>query len=66
MYSNQHEELKKLNIEVSKLSTKVTDEVVKIKLQEVKKYIKPLEKTERMTNECIVNLLQYYELLNEL
>jgi hypothetical protein len=62
-YNNQINEIQ--NILDTKINT-VSNEVVKIKLQEVKKYIKPLEKTERMTNDCIVNLLQYYELLNEL
>lgn len=45
---------------------KTGDKVLKIKLQEVVKYAKPLDKTEKMTNDCIVNLLQYYELINEL
>lgn len=62
-YNNQIAEIQ--SILESKINT-VSNEVVKIKLEEVKKYIKPLEKTERMTNEGIVNLLQYYELLNEL
>lgn len=44
----------------------VEDEVVKIKLEEVLKYVKPLEKNERFNNDDIINLLQYYELINEL
>jgi hypothetical protein len=44
----------------------ISDEVVKIKLQEILKYIKPLEKNERFNNDDIINLLQYYELINEL
>lgn len=48
-----------------KLKT-VEDEVVKIKLKEVLKYVTPLEKNDKFSNEDIVNLLQYYELLNEL
>ena len=46
--------------------TKIKDEVLKIKITEVLKYVKPLEKTEKVTNDCIINLLQYYELVNEL
>lgn len=42
------------------------DEVVKIKLQEVLKYVNPLEKNDKFSNDDIVNLLQYYELINEL
>jgi hypothetical protein len=51
---------------LAKKITLVTNEVVKIKLQEVSKYIKPLQKTEKLTNDYVINLLQYYELLNEL
>jgi hypothetical protein len=46
--------------------TKIKDEVLKIKITDVLKYVKPLEKTEKVTNDCIINLLQYYELVNEL
>ena len=44
----------------------IKDEVLKIKIIEVLKYVKPLEKTEKVTNDAIINLLQYYELVNEL
>jgi hypothetical protein len=47
-------------------TAKLEDEVLKIKLTEVLKYVQPLGKTEKVTNDCIINLLQYYELLNEL
>jgi hypothetical protein len=57
-------------VEVQQLLQKKTgsikDEVLKIKITEVLKYIKPLEKTEKVTNDAIINLLQYYELVNEL
>ena len=46
--------------------TSIKDEVLKIKITEIVKYVKPLEKTEKVTNDCIINLLQYYELVNEL
>jgi len=52
--------------EVSKLSSKVKDEVVKIKLDEVSKAIVPLTKKERITDNHLVNLMQYYDLVNEL
>jgi|TARA_R110000803_G_scaffold86780_2_gene153263 hypothetical protein len=42
------------------------DEVLKIKLLEVLKYINPVTKTKTVTNDNIVNLLQYYELINNL
>lgn len=47
-------------------ASQVKDEVLKIKVTEVLKYVKPLEKTEKVTNDAIINLLQYYELANEL
>jgi len=62
-YNSQILEIQKI---LAKKQTTVVNEVVKIKLQEVSKYIKPLEKTEKLTNDCVINLLQYYELLNEL
>ncbi len=46
--------------------TEVKDEVIKIKLQEVNKYINPVKKTKKVSNENIVNLLQYYELIHNL
>jgi hypothetical protein len=47
-------------------TNEIKDEVLKIKITEVLKYVKPLEKTEKVTNDAIINLLQYYELANEL
>ena len=44
----------------------VEDEVITIKLQEVTKYVTTIEKSRRVTNENIVNLLQYYELIHNL
>lgn len=44
----------------------VSDQVVKIKLEEVSKYVQPVGKTQKITNDSIIDLLQYYELLNEL
>lgn len=44
----------------------ISDEVVKIKLEEILKYVTPLEKNDKFSNDDIVNLLQYYELINEL
>jgi len=61
-----NEELSKITKEVQKLSVKVKDEVVKIKLDEVSKAIVPLKKTEPITDTHLVNLMQYYDLVNEL
>lgn len=51
---------------LQKKTATIKDEVLKIKITEVLKYVKPLEKTEKVTNDAIINLLQYYELVNEL
>jgi hypothetical protein len=61
-----NEELTKLSKEVNRLSKKVKDEVVKIKLEEVAKAIVPLKKTEKISDNHLVNLMQYYDLVNEL
>lgn len=61
-----NEELTKLSSEVNKLSIKVKDKVVKIKLEEVAKAIVPLKKTEKINDSHLINLMQYYDLVNEL
>ena len=45
---------------------KVKDEVVKIKLEEVLKSIKPLSNKDKIKDSHLVNLMQYYDLVNEL
>ena len=62
-YNTKVEEIKK-DI-VSKIS-EIEDKVLIIKLQEVIKYANPISKTKRVSNDDIVNLLQYSELLNNL
>ena len=61
-----NEELTKIKNEVSKLSTRVKDEVVKIKLDEVAKTINTLSNKEKINDNHLVNLMQYYDLVNEL
>jgi len=45
---------------------KVTDKAIQIKLNEVNNMLSPLGKTAKVGNDDLVNLLQYYELLEEL
>ena len=52
--------------ELTLLALKVTDKVVKIKLNEVNNMLLPLGKVAKVGNDDLVNLLQYYELLEEL
>jgi len=61
-----NEELDKIILAVEEMKTKVKDDIAKIKLDEVAKTIKPLNKQVRVNDTHIVNLLQYYELVNEL
>ena len=61
-----NEELTNIKNEVSKLSIRVKDEVVKIKLDEVAKTINTLSNKEKINDNHLVNLMQYYDLVNEL
>ena len=61
-----NEELEKIATKVVELSQKVSDQVIKIKLEEVKKAIKPVSNKEKIGDTHLVNLMQYYELVHEL
>jgi len=61
-----NEEMNKIASAVRNLSAKVKNEVVKIKLDEVAKSIKPLSNKDKITDNHLVNLMQYYDLVNEL
>lgn len=52
--------------ELKNISKKVTDKAIQIKLNEVTNMLSPLSKTAGVCNDDLVNLLQYYELLDEL
>ena len=51
---------------VKKYSAKVNDDVVKIKLDEISKSIVQVSNKDRINDSHLVNLMQYYELVNEL
>ena len=59
-------ELKKIKDQIKELKNTVKDDIISIKLQEVYKTIVPLSKTKRVTDNHLVNIMQYYELLQEL
>jgi len=61
-----NEELLEIASEIKLLSGKVKDEVVKIKLGEIAKTVRPLSNKEKITDTHLVNLMQYYELIEEL
>jgi hypothetical protein len=55
-----------IKTELNKVSKKVTDKAIQIKLNEVTNLLTPLSKISNVGNDDLVNLLQYYELLEEL
>ena len=59
-------EIKKIKNQLTKYSSKVTDDVIKVKLNETKNLIKPLCKKSFVHDDNVSNLLNYYELVNEL
>lgn len=61
-----NEELEKIGKQVVNLSSKVKDEVIKIKLDEVSKAIKPVSNKSKIVDTHLINLMQYYDLVNEL
>ena len=61
-----NEEMTKLQVEISKLKNNITDKVVKIKLEEIQKVIVPIKNTQKVDDNHLVSLMQYYELVNEL
>jgi hypothetical protein len=58
--------LNEVKNQLEKLNNKTKDPVTKIKLNEVISLIKPVDKTHKVTDNDLVNLLQYCDLLTEL
>ena len=63
-YLNQ--EIKEVKKILTKYSKKVEDKAVVVKLNETKGMIKPLCKKSSVNDDNVINLLNYYELINEL
>jgi hypothetical protein len=61
-----NEEIKQVKKDLTKYSKKVEDKVVAIKLNETKDLIKPLCKKSNVHDDNVINLLNYYKLVNEL
>jgi hypothetical protein len=59
-------EIKEVKKQLTKYSKIVTDQVVKIKINEAQNLIKPLCKKSSVHDDNVSNLLNYYELVNEL
>ena len=63
-YINQ--EIKGVKKNITKYSKKVEDKVIAIKLNETKNMVNPLDKKSSVSDDNVINLLNYYELVNEL
>jgi hypothetical protein len=61
-----NEELGKISAAIVQTKERVRDDIAKIKLDEVSRMIVPISKQAKVTDNHLVNLLQYYELVNEL
>ena len=63
IYNNKINEVKKI---LKIQANRVKDDATKIKLLEVVKLLKEIDKGSRISNDDLINLLQYYELTEEL
>tara|TARA_Y100001973_G_scaffold12002_1_gene16499 strand:- start:1521 stop:2363 length:843 start_codon:yes stop_codon:yes gene_type:complete len=61
-----NEEIKKVKKSLILYSKKIKDKAVVIKLNEIKSLISPLSKKSNVHDDNVTNLLNYYELINEL
>jgi hypothetical protein len=58
--------IQEAKVRIDNYSKTVKSEPIKIKLQEVKKYLKEKDKRHKIKNDDLVDLLHYYELIGEL
>jgi hypothetical protein len=61
-----NEEIAALKKDISELKERVSDKIVKIKLEEIFKSMTLIKNTEKVDDNHLVSLMQYYELVNEL
>ena len=61
-----NEEIKNVKKSLTSYAKKVTDKAISVKLTETKNLIKPLCKKSSVHDDNVINLLNYYELINEL
>ena len=59
-------QLDTIKTELTKLKESTQDQVVKIKLEEVLKFIKPIKENQSIKDETITGILQYCDLIDEL
>ena len=61
-----NKEIAQLHIQLTERSKTINDKVLRIKLDEVKKFLTPLSKTDKVSSENLVDLLQFYSLTEKL
>jgi hypothetical protein len=61
-----NEELTRLRSEILRMKKNVSNDIVRIKLDEVLKVVVPVKNTQKVGDTHLVSLMQYYELVNEL
>ena len=61
-----NKEVAQLHIQLTERSKTINDKVLRIKLDEVKKFLTPLSKTDKVSSENLVDLLQFYSLTEKL
>lgn len=61
-----NQKINELKESLKQHSKKITDKATKIKITEVSKYLVELNKKDKVGNDNLVDLLQYYELVNEI
>lgn len=61
-----NDEMIKIQEEISKLKNNIVDKVIRIKINEIQKTITPIKNTQKVEDNHLVSLMQYYELVNEL
>ena len=58
--------INELKTTLTKESKSITDKATQVKVQEISKLLTELNKTDKVSNDNLVDLLQYYELIKEI
>ena len=61
-----NEQLEQIKTELTELKESTQDQVVKIKLDEVLKFVSPIKENHSIKDETITGILQYFDLIDEL
>jgi len=61
-----NEQLDQIKTELTELKESTKDQVVKIKLEEVLKFVSPIKENQSIKDEVITGILQYFDLIDEL